>query len=228
MRSVVYAFVVFFMSCGAGAAIAGEAPAVLAMPAAKPSPPSTPTFKISSTIRAFYFTRSNACCYPRRSAVLPADPGGSANFNAAAFNFGGKIHAEYSLPNSPLSVGATYFGAEPFGANNGRINSSSENYAPGFDPCAEKAAGFNPCVDNTLPGFELSSLGELYLQYKTKWVTAQIGKESITTPWANPSDSRVVPVTFQGATISVNFAPGWTATGMRIARWKNRTSSSFD
>ncbi len=213
---------VFFMFGAAGIVLAADTPA----PKATTQPINR--VKLSSTLRSFYFTRSNACCYPKRSATLPADPRGGANQNAAAFNLGGRIHAEYGIPNTPLSVGATYFGAEPFSANDNRRNAPSAGYAQGFDPCSDKAAGFDPCVDNTLPGFALSSLGEMYLQYKTKWISAQVGKESINTPWANPSDSRIVPVTFQGATLSINFAPGWTATAMRMARWKNRTSSAFD
>ncbi|MDQ6932699.1 MAG: OprD family porin [Candidatus Eremiobacteraeota bacterium] len=222
-RLIAVACAAFFMLSALSVALAADSPAP-----PKATPKAIDRVKLNSTLRAFYFTRSNACCYPKRSSTMPADPRGGATQNAAAFNLGGKIHAEYSLPNSPLTLGATYFGAEPFGANDNRRNDPSAAYAPGFDPCAGKAAGFNSCVDNTLPGFELSSLGEMYLQYKTKWITAQIGKESINTPWANPSDSRIVPVTFQGATLSINFAPGWTASAMRMARWKNRTSSSFD
>ncbi len=222
VRFVAAVYAVIFMSCGASVAFAADTSA----PKATPQP--TDRVKLGATLRAFYFTRSNACCYPKRSSTMPADPRGGANQNAAAFNLGGKIHAEYLLGNTPLSLGATYFGAESFGANDSRRNDPSAGYTPGFDPCLGKAAGFNPCVDNTLPGFALSSLGEMYLQYKTKWITAQIGKESINTPWANPSDSRIVPVTFQGATLAINFAPGWTAMAMRMARWKNRTSSSFD
>ncbi len=162
-------------------------------PKATPAPVSNPV-KLSGNLRMFYFTRSN-----RDPNVI----------NASAFNVEGKLHGEYQFGKTPWTVGASYFGAEPFGAN-------------GFNP------GFNPRVDNTLPGYALSLLGEYYLQYKNKYVEGKTGKEIITTPWANPSDSRLVPLIFQGTYLQGAISPTLTVGGMYMARFRHRVTSAFD
>jgi outer membrane porin, OprD family len=172
----------------AGAVASAQGPA----PTPKPSAAPSNAVRFSGNVRVFYFTRTNR-----------------VGTNASAFNTEGKLHAEYTFPGSPWTIGATYFGAEPFGAN-------------GQDP------GFNKKIDNTLPGYTLSLLGEYYLQYKTKWLSAITGKEIINTPWANPSDSRLVPVIFQGTGLSVNLSPQTTLGAMYMARFRHRTSSAFE
>lgn len=129
--------------------------------------------------------------------------------NQNAFNAGGSIHAEYTTTSRPFTIGLTYFFANPLGTN-------------GANPQT------NPQVDNSLPGYSVSSLGELYAQYRTFRDAVQIGKMQITTPWANPADGRLIPVTYQGLVARRYFAPGWDAGIMRIARFKSRTSSTFD
>jgi hypothetical protein len=167
--------------CFAGAVAAAQGPAA---PTPKPAP--TPDrVKFSGNVRAYYFTRTNR-----------------VGTNASAFNTEGKLHAEYTFPGSPWTIGVSYFGAEPFGAN-------------GQNP------GFNKTVDDTLPGYTLSLLGEYYLQYKTKYLSAITGKEIINTPWANPSDSRLVPVIFQGTGVSVNLSPQTTLGAMYMARFRH-------
>lgn len=129
--------------------------------------------------------------------------------NQRAINFGGSLHADYAPPNSPLAAGLTYFFADPLGANG---------------PQPQR----NPGIDNSLPGYAYSSLGELYLQYRTFRDLIQTGKMSIVTPWAGPADARLIPVTYQGTMVRRYFAPGWDAGIMRIARYKSRTSFTFD
>ncbi len=149
-------------------------------------------FKFSGNVRVYNFTRTN-----------------EVGTNAAAFNTEAKLHGEYRFANSPWTIGVSYFGADPFGAN-------------GPEP------GFNKKVDNTLPGYALSLLGEYYLQYKTYAVTAWTGKQIIDTPWANASDSRLVPVIFQGTALSVDVSPQTTLGAMYMARFRHRTSSDFE
>ena len=184
---------------GSMAIAQAETPATPA-PKATPAPATNP-LKTSGTIRAFYFTRTN-----RNSNVLGAPQGVP---NAAAFSLGGKYHAEYQFAKTPWTVGATYYGATPLGTT-------------GTNP------GFNPTVDNTLPGYELSTLGEMYLQYKNKYVEGKTGKMQINTPWAGPSDSRIVPSLFQGTYFQGNFTPTVTAGVMYMARFKSRVTSAFN
>ncbi len=83
---------------GSGAALAQ------ASPTPKPPAPTPNPFTYGGTIRAFYFTRSN----------LVQNAG---NPNRTAFNLGGKLHGEYHFGTTPFTAGATYFGADPLGAN---------------------------------------------------------------------------------------------------------------
>ncbi len=159
-------------------------------------------------VRAFYFGRTNG------NACLTCKTKGSPD--ATAFNVGGQLHAQVNIPYSPWVLGATYFGAYPFGANwPGPLNN----------------IGYNPQVDNTLPGYPLSVFGEAYLQYKTPGMFGQTGKEILTSqesPWSNPSDSRIEPVSFQGTLLNGNLSPNLNVGGMYMARFKSRVTSSFD
>jgi len=168
-----------------------------AQTAPKPAPTATPNpFSYNGYIRAFYFTRSN----------LVQNAG---NPNRTAFNIGGKLHGEYHFGDTPFTLGATYFGADPLGAN-------------GANP------QFNPRVDNTLPGFDLNTLGEAYLQYKTKFAQIKVGNQVINTPWVNASDSRLKPNAFQGVDASFAIGKGWTLGVDRMIRYEGRTASAFD
>jgi hypothetical protein len=151
--------------------------------AASASPAPTPTPKPwienltwNGAARAYYFVRSNG----NTCLASGCNPKGTPD--AQAFSSGLKLHGTFTIPRTAWSLGATYFGAEPFGTN-----------APGV-----LGVGYNPQVDNTLPGYGLSTLGEMYVQYKTPGVFFQTGKEEINTPWANAADSRIVPLLFQG------------------------------
>jgi hypothetical protein len=160
----------FFVCCAGAIAAAQPTPAPSPAPTLKPITGGSPYgFHYSGNARIYWFTRTNR-----------------VGTNASAFNTEAKLHGEYTIPGTPLTIGVSYFGAEPFGAN-------------GNNP------GFNKKIDNTLPGYSLSLLGEYYLQYKTKWLYGITGREQINTPWANPSDSRLVPVLFKGTELSGSF-----------------------
>ncbi|MDP9018308.1 MAG: OprD family outer membrane porin, partial [Candidatus Eremiobacteraeota bacterium] len=165
-----------------------------ASPAPTPAPLATPqgAFTTSGVVRAFEFQRINR-----------------VGVNANAFSLGGSLHAEYTTSARPLTLGLTYYFADPVGTG-------------GPNPRT------NPNIDNSLPGFPYRSLGELYAQYRTFRDVLQIGKMQLTSPWANAADGRMIPVTFQGITARRYFAPGWDLGVMRVARFKSRTSSAFD
>jgi hypothetical protein len=131
----------------------------------------------------------------------------ASNPNRQAFNFGGSLHLEYH-PETNFFVGATYSGAYPFGLT-------------GKDPAA------NPHVDNTLPGFPLSTFNEAYAGYSNGYVQIRAGDQIINTPFANAADTRIMPAAFQGVTSSAQFAPGWTLLFDDMTRFESRTSSGF-
>jgi hypothetical protein len=178
-------------------------------PSPAPSPTPTPlleNFTWNGSIRAFYFARTNG----NTCLTSACSPKGTPN--SEAFNSGLKLHGEYALAKSPWSLGATYFGAEPFAANASGV----------------LGVGYNPEVDNTLPGYGINTFGEMYVQYKTPGVFFQTGKEIINTPWANDADSRIVPMTFQGTLITANLSPAVKVGVMYMARFKSRVTSAFN
>lgn len=191
--------VVFFFSC----LHASAEPVATPAPTATHRPPGT--FKWNGSIRAYYFWRTNG-----NSCLSGCSPKGSPN--AQAFNSAIKLHGEYDILNSPWTLGATYFGAEPFNAN-----------AFGL-----LGVGYNPEVDNTMPGYGISTLAEMYIQYKTPGIFFQTGKEIVNTPWANPADSRMVPVAFQGTLITGSVTPNFKIGAMYMARVKSRVTSAFN
>lgn len=173
-----------------------------------PDPTPTPLWTYSVDVRAYYFGRTNG------DTCLTCSPKGSPD--ATAFNFGGQLHGQINLPHSPWAIGATYFGAYPFGAN-----------APG----PLNSVGYNPQVDNTLPGYSISTFGEEYLQYKTPGIFAQTGKEVLSpqqSPWTPNSDARIEPTAFQGTLLNANINPDLTLGGMYMVRFKSRVTSAFN
>jgi hypothetical protein len=173
-----------------------------------PAPTPTPLFSVGGYIRAFYFGRTNG------DSCLTCKPNGSPN--ATGFNFGGFLRGQINIPRTPWSLGASYMGAYPFGAN-----------APG----PLNNIGYNPHVDNTLPGYSISVFGEAYAQYKNAGTFGQIGKEMLTpaqSPWANSADTRILPAAFQGAQIATSLTSDLSLEAMYMARWKSRVTSAFN
>ena len=198
MKYGVLAFLLCFSSLHASAE-----PAATPAPAPTHRPPGTFTWNASILTYFFWRTNGNSCLSGCNPKGIP---------NAQAVNSGIRLHGQYDILNSPWTLGATYFGAEPFNANAFGV----------------LGVGYNPEVDNTLPGYALSTLAEMYVQYKTRGVFFQTGKEIINTPWANPADSRMVPVAFQGTQISGNVSPTFKIGAMYMARVKSRVTSAFD
>jgi hypothetical protein len=132
----------------------------------------------------------------------------ASNPNRQDFNAGASLHAEYGIPTTYFSVGTTYTGAYPFGLDG-------------------RNAGTNPHVDNTLPGFSLSTFNEGYAQYSNDYVQVKLGDQIINTLWANAADSRIMPAAFQGISSSAQFAPGWRVFLDDMVAFEPRTASAF-
>lgn len=82
-------------------------------------------------------------------------------------------------------------------------------------------------VDKSLPSFSVNALGQAYLQYQRQNFLIRLGNQLLDTPWMNASDSRLIPATYQGLYATYNLQPDFTLTGMRILRFKSRTSNDF-
>jgi len=187
-----------------------------ATPAPKPTATPEP-FSYNGYVRAFYFTRQNATAYPK----------GTGQLNQASFNAAVKLHGEYRFGATPWTAGATYVYANPLGQND--MCDDVANYGAGGTCQQYPSANNNDKMsDTTLPGYTLSTLGEAYLQYKDTYVNGKIGDQLFTSPWANPSDSRVKPVFFQGLDANVVVAPGWSVGVSRMLQWESRVSSDFN
>jgi hypothetical protein len=199
-----------------GATTAHKAPVVVAQ--ASPRPTATPNpLTYSGYVRAFYFNRENASQYLK----------GIGQVNQTSFNAALRLHADYHLGSTPLSLGATYVGANPLGVN-GACDDTA-NYGQGGS-CQQYPStnALERASDTTLPGFGLSTLAEAYLQYKDKHLYAKIGDQLFNSPWANASDSRVKAVYFQGADVKVNAGGGWSIGLTRMTQWQSRVSSAFN
>ncbi len=189
-------------------------PATTVVAQETPAPKATPNpFSYSGYVRAYDFTRQNASS--------SAQGGATGQANQQSFNLGVSLHGEYKFANSPFTAGASYLYANPFGAC-----SSAADHAKGLPCVSNKQPATNP--DDTIPGFQLSTLYEAYLQYKAGGLYAKVGNQVINTPWANASDSRIKPAAFQGADVSYAINKQFTVEASDYIRWENRTSSAFD
>ncbi|MBV8246510.1 MAG: hypothetical protein JOZ38_11345 [Candidatus Eremiobacteraeota bacterium] len=187
------------MSPSPSPAPSAEAPAA-ATPAPAPKPAHTASpLNYGGYVRSFYFTRTNTNPNPAKLNQP----------NAAAWQNGVKLHADYTFAGTPWNVGLSYFAATAFGAN-------------GTTP------GFNARIDNTLPGYDLATLGEMYIQYHNNVFFGQTGKFQVNAPWLGPSDSRVKPVLFQGTWLSAHLTPSFNMSVYYLARFQSRVSSAFN
>lgn len=131
-----------------------------------------------------------------------------SNPNRSAFNTGGDLCAQYRIAKTPITLAAAYYGAYPFGVN-------------GPNP------GFNNGIDNTLPGFSLSTLGILNLHYQDPTANIVIGDQNLNLPWAPAADTRIKPILYQGADATINITPTIALGLTRIDAFESRTASTF-
>ncbi|MGB6643547.1 MAG: hypothetical protein WBE35_00805, partial [Candidatus Cybelea sp.] len=68
---------------------------------------------------------------------------------------------------------------------------------------------------------------EAYAGYNAHGFQGELGNILFTSPWANPSDSRIKPAAFQGAYLNYTAPSFWTVEGADMLSFENRTSSSF-
>lgn len=184
---------------------------------AAPTPKPTPNpFVFNGYVRAYYFTRQNASDNPGER-YSPSKYSYNA-INQASFEAALSLHAAYNFLGG-FGLGASYLLADPLGTCDVLTDDLK-----GMPCISQKPPHTNP--DNTLPGYQLSTLYEAYAQYVGSGLFVRAGNQVINTPWANASDSRVKPVAFQGADLSYTFGP-FTVEGMDMTRFESRVSSWF-
>lgn len=155
--------------------------------------------KIDGQIRSYYFSRDYGATGPN-------------TFNQDAFSLGGMLNVQTAPFLGGFGVGVSFYTANALGANN-------LSGAPAY-----------PHLDATLmgPRQSINALGQAYLQYALpKVLLIRAGDQVINTPWVNNSDSRILPATYQGVFAEVSPYCNWHLYGMRIFRWKSRTSSGY-
>ncbi len=162
------------VALGYSTASADAPKAPLAVASAEPTStpkPKPERFTLGGQVRAYQFDRE----YPSQ---LPA------THSASSTNFSGLLRANYRFATG-LTLGASYFGAEPFGLN-------------GLH--AER----NGLADNSLPGATLSTFPETYLKYQTPLLIATLGNQIINEKWLPNSDTRLKPTAYEGIEASYN------------------------
>lgn len=162
---------------------------------------------IDGYVRSYDFYRQNA--YSGKGGSY--NNGGSPNQNS--FNTAFDLHAQYTVDG--FFAGATYLFADPF---NACADTSTEYTIPACKSSVQ---------DDTLPGFMLNTLYEGYVGYKGNGLNVKVGDQVINTPWANASDSRLKPNSFEGAIAGYNFAKHWDVTAGFFSRFEDRASSEF-
>jgi len=177
-----------------------------------PAPKKTPDpFTYRGYIRAYDFTRQNA--YGTHSATNQQSENNAIN-----------LHADYAF-SKEWSIGGSYIYANPF---NGCTTANSRFPQVATNSCsaAQPVTQLNP--DDTLPGFELSTLYDAYVQYKDPNLFLKGGDMVFNSPWANASDSRLKPVSFQGVDASYKLNANWSVEAANFWQWECRTCSNFD
>jgi hypothetical protein len=215
LTRVLFAGAAFALSgMGPASAETSATPTLIAQASPAPKATATPNpFSYGGYIRSFYFTRLNN---PQLTTKNP--------LNQASWNTGLSLHAAYNFGGG-FTVGGAYLYADPLNGN----CSTAASHAAGL-PCIKPNTGAiiqgtNP--DDTLPGFQLSTFYEAYLQYKNPELYVRLGNQVINTPWANASDSRLKPEAFQGGDLTYKFNKEWTGEAMFMSRFEDRVSSEF-
>ena len=190
-------------------------PASTKVAQASPAPTATPNpFSYRGYVRAYDFTRQNAY----------NGTNGTGKVNQQSFEPGISLHAEYNynvgIPG--LGLGGSYFYGNP-------LNNCVSAQSHLFPPCGNvKQPNLNP--DDTLPGYELNTLYESYLQYKSSNFFIRLGDmvSPGTQVWVPASDSRVKPSAYRGGYATFALNKEFTLEAGDYYQWEARNLSDFN
>lgn len=179
---------------------------------ASPAPTATPNpFSYRGYVRAYDFTRQNAY----------SGTNGTGKLNQQSFNAAISLHGDYAFAQG-WQLGGSYLYANPL---NGCTTAQS-HFTP---PCGNlPAAGGQLNPDDTLPGYQMSTLYEAYLKYSGNGFKLAGGDLVGSLPWAPSSDSRLKPVSYQGVDATYQVNKLWAVQAADYWQWECRTCSNFD
>lgn len=193
-----------------------------------PAPVKTPNpLTLGGYARSYYFTRQNATNNP--GTQFNFSPGAKYNSNGvnqATWNSAIAVHGDWNFPGGGWHVGGTYLYANPLdGPCSVAINHAKNAPYPSPNCVQQVPPNTNP--DDTVPGFALSTAYEAYLAYKAYGFNGAMGNVLITTPWANPADTRLKPQAWEGGFLDYTAPSGWSVGGADMLAFEGRTSSTF-
>ncbi len=210
----------------AGLSAVAEAQSNHTQSIAQAAPPPTPTPKPRwvwrATIKAYDFNRMNATNSHQDSA--------DTQINQQSFNTGFAPHVEYNFTQN-WTIGATYWLLEPF--NGPCYTAASHEAAPCkvVVPAGTLPVGRELNFDDTLPGYQISTLNEAYLQYQDPDTFFRAGNQILNTPWAGPNGgfegSRIMPDSYQSADFDYKFDSNWQVEFIDSWKFLPRTESDF-
>ena len=194
-------------------------------PSPSPSPKPSP-LAVSGFFRSYYFTRQNASNNPgARFNGTPGAPYSSNGVNQASLNNAIDLHADYRFAGG-WYAGGTYLYANPLDGPCSVATNHAQNAAYPSPGCIKQVPP-NTNPDDSLPGFALSTLYEAYLGYQGTSLSAKIGDQLFSSPWAGPIDTRIKPAAFSGADVAYNPPNGWAFEAAEMLQFQPRTSSAF-
>lgn len=120
-----------------------------------------------------------------------------------AFALGGAIRAETG-PWGPVKLGVGFYTAQDLDTNDD-----------------------DPAKVNKRLGSDLEVLGEAYVKTSMADNTLTIGRQKLSTPFANPGDAFIIPFTFEAASLKNNSIENLSLELDLIQTIKNRNSDEF-
>jgi hypothetical protein len=120
-----------------------------------------------------------------------------------AFSLGGALRAETG-PIGWAKFGVGYYTAQDLDTNNS-----------------------NPAKIDGRMGSDLEVLAEAYIAMSGADSSLTVGRQKISTPFANPGDAFIIPVTFQGTSFTNKTITNLTLTASYLTAIKNRNSDEF-
>lgn len=124
--------------------------------------------------------------------------------DVSAYSLGGKLKFETG-PFMGWKAGTAFYWANDFDVNRDDLG-----------------------LQNGLPPSTLGTIGEAYLQYDNGTTLLRLGRQIIDTPFMNPSDAFIAPVTFFGYSLENKSFQYLKFTAIHVTEIKIRQNNSFE
>ncbi len=133
-----------------------------------------------------------------------------AGSDQQAFALGGKLHAENAAIYG-FNFGLTFNVSSDMNLVSGKSYKRATNYKDYAVLGEQDAIG----------------LGESYLNYNGFGFNFRTGAQEFTSPFANPSDSQMMPVSFTGHVLTYSGVENLKLTAAQLEKFKHRNSDTF-